>query len=86
MDKFSDLPTTLVAPGRDAAPVVPDDLTDLPILPRALYVGQGGTVVVTMAGGQTIGFESVPGGTVLPVRARRVLASGTTATSIVALW
>lgn len=86
MDKFSDLPTTLIAPGRDAAPIVPDDGADLPVLPRALYVGQGGTVAVRMAGGQDVSFEGVPGGTVLPVRARRVRASGTTAAAIVALW
>lgn len=86
MDKFSDFPTNLTAPGRDAAPVSPDDLSDLPVLPRALYVGQGGTIAARMAGGQDVVFQGVQGGTILPVRVRRVLATGTTATSILALW
>lgn len=86
MDKFSDYPTTLTAPGRDAAPVVPDDLNDLPVMPRAFFVGQGGTLALRMAGGQDVTFENVLGGTILPVRARRALATGTTASAIIALW
>lgn len=86
MDKFSDYPTTLTAPGRDASPVVPDDLNDIPVTPRALFVGQGGIVAVRMAGGQDVSFENVQGGTILPIRARRVMATGTTASAMIALW
>lgn len=86
MDKFSDYPTNLTAPAREGAAVTPNDLTDLTVLPRALYVGQGGAVAVNLAGGQNLVFAGVQGGTVLPVRAQRVLATGTTAASIVALW
>lgn len=86
MDKFSDYPTNLTAPAREGAAVTPNDLTDLTVLPRALYIGQGGAVAVSLAGGQNIVFTGVQGGTILPVRARRVLATGTTATAIVALW
>ena len=86
MDKFSDYPTNLTAPAREGAAVTPSDATDLAVLPRALYVGQGGAVAVSLAGGQNIIFTGVQGGTILPVRARRVLATGTTATAIVALW
>lgn len=35
--------------------------------------------------GATVTFENVPSGTVLPVSCKRVLATGTTATGIVAL-
>ncbi|SPH24104.1 hypothetical protein DEA8626_03153 [Defluviimonas aquaemixtae] len=86
MDKFSDYPTSLTAPARDAAPVAPDDALDLPVLPRALYIGQSGDVSLRLAGGQTVLFSGVPGGTVLPIRAAGVDATGTTATGIVALW
>lgn len=86
MDKFADFATNLTAPGRDAAAVIPDDLTDLPVVPRALFVGQGGTLAVRMAGGQEASFENVQGGTILPIRARRVMATGTTASSLIALW
>jgi hypothetical protein len=86
MDKFSDYPTSLTAPARDAQDVVPNDATDLVVLPRALFVGQTGDVSARLAGGQTIVFRNVQGGSVLPVRAARVNSTGTTATGIVALW
>ena len=86
MDKFSDYPTNLTAPAREAAPVVPDDALDLPVLPRALYIGQSGNLAARLLGGQTVIFANVPAGTVLPIRAKGVDAAGTTATGIVALW
>jgi hypothetical protein len=86
MDKFSDYPTNLTAPGRDASAVVPNDLNDLAVTPRALFVGQGGAVTLRMAGGQDVTFQNVQGGTILPVRARRVMATGTTASAMIALW
>jgi len=54
---------------------------------RGLYVGGAGDVKVDMEGGETgVVFSSVPAGSILPVRVLRVWATGTTATSIVALW
>ncbi len=86
MDKFSDYPTSLTAPARDAAPVSPDDAADLAVLPRALFVGQAGDVSARLAGGQSVVFRNVQAGSVLPVRAARVNATGTTAADILALW
>ena len=60
MDKFSDYPTSLTAPARDAAAVTPDDATDLPVLPRAIYIGQTGDVSARLAGGQSVGGEGTP--------------------------
>ena len=86
MDKFSDYPTSLTAPARDAVAVTPDDANDLPYLPRAVFVGQGGDVSVRLAGGATVVFQNVQGGSVLPLRAAGINATGTTAAAIVALW
>jgi len=86
MDKFSDYPTTLTAPARDAVAVVPNDSTDLSVLPRALFIGQTGDVSAVLAGGQSLVFRNVQAGSILPVRAVRVNATGTTATDLVALW
>ncbi len=41
---------------------------------------------MVMAGGGTVTLAGVPGGALLPLRPRRVRASGTSATQIVALW
>ena len=54
---------------------------------RALYVGAGGNITVDMAdGSSSILFVGVQGGTVLPIQVTRIYATGTTATSIVALY
>lgn len=86
MDPFKDYSESLTSPIRSADTVVPDDETDLSVLPRALYVGGAGDVAVVMAGGQTVTFTAVPAGTILPVRAQRVLATGTAASNLIAMW
>ena len=52
---------------------------------RALYIGVTGNVKVTMPDGTAVTFTGAPVG-VLPVKARRVWSTGTTATNIVALY
>jgi hypothetical protein len=55
---------------------------------RALYVGTGGDIVLTMftstGGTHNVTFVGVPSGSVLPVYARAIVS--TTASNIVALW
>ena len=51
----------------------------------ALYVGAGGNLSVEMESGATLTFVAVPTGAILPIRVRKVRATGTTATSIVGL-
>ena len=51
----------------------------------ALWIGATGNVALTTLGGNDVTFTAVPGGTVLPVGCTHVLATGTTATGIVAL-
>lgn len=54
---------------------------------RGLWVGGAGNVTAIMAGDeQSALFVGVPAGTVLPIRCIRVASTGTTATSIVALY
>jgi len=50
-----------------------------------LYVGVGGNVRVLTAGGDDVTFYSVPGGSFVPVHVNKVFATGTTASSIIAL-
>lgn len=86
MDSFQNHASTLDAPARSAAIATHDDTQDLPQFSRALYVGAGGDVTVQMVEGMQVTFSAVPGGTLLPIRVRRVLATGTTAAGVVALW
>jgi len=79
------------APARFAAPVTPDDDTDLEQA-STIYVGVAGDVTIVPAGksdlteeveGPTelptaITFKNMAAGDVLPVLVRRVMATGTT--------
>lgn len=85
VDRFASHARGLSAPADHAFAITPDDGTDLSYVTRALYVGSAGAVTVVMAEGTTITFSGLFAGQVLPVRVRRVLATGTTATALVGL-
>ena len=86
-DHYHGLPSGLLnGPYIRQAAVTPDDGLDLPVYARALWIGVGGTLVVTLRDDtvpQTL--YNVPAG-LIKLYAKRVWAAGTTATSIVALW
>ena len=70
----------------DAAAVTPAD-ADLPRLPSVgLYVGVGGNIAVQTLDGTTVTFANVPDGAFLPLVVNQVLSTGTTATTILALY
>lgn len=84
-DYFSMQADSAEAPARRLAAVTPNDSTDLPDVAKALWVSVAGTVNVvgvadTANTGTALGSLSV--GTVIPIRVRRVRATGTTATLI----
>jgi hypothetical protein len=53
---------------------------------RALYIGGAGNVVVVAPDGTTATYMAVPAGTVLPVQAKRINSTNTTATDMLALY
>ena len=73
-------------------PVTPDDAQDFTRwktnkqLTNSLYVGNAGDVTVVSASGIAVTFPNVQAAQFLPVQARRVNASTTTASGIVALY
>ncbi len=86
MDVFEDHASSLVSPARDAQAVTPSDTLALDAVTRGVYVGQTGALSVQMAGGQVVVFQNLPTGSLLPIRASHIRATGTTATGLVALW
>lgn len=82
-------------PGRQARAITPNDSGDLRLSNqdgtktecRSLYVGGAGDVAI-LASGDTasVVWKAVPAGAIVPVEARTVLATGTTATNIVAIY
>ena len=68
--------------------VTPNDSTNLPLgTATALWIGGAGDVAIIAEGDTSaVTIVAIPAGTILPIRTKRVLSTGTTATSIVALY
>lgn len=85
LDRYEGIAPVSNGPAIDAFDIAPNDSTDLPEVTRALFVGQGGTIAAVTQEGTTITLNNVTTGAILPLRVSRVLASGTTALSLVGL-
>lgn len=69
-----------------AVAITPHDTNDLTDITRGLFVGTGGNVSLILADDSVaVLFKNVPAGVVLPLRVKRVRATNTTATDLVAL-
>jgi hypothetical protein len=86
-DGFSGVADSLSAPAKRAEAVVPSDAQALDEVPKALFVGTGGSLTLRgIGGGADQLWKNVADGTVLPFRAEYVRATGTTAADILALY
>jgi hypothetical protein len=85
-DDFESHSAGLSSPATGAQAITPNDSQLLARVPRAIYVGGTGSLSVEMVGGVTVTFQSLQAGAIYPLRIRKVRASGTTATHLVALW
>lgn len=86
-DNYSSFVSSVSDPARSAGAVTPNDSTDLTNLPKAIYVGTGGSLVVRLADDSTnVTLSNVADGSLLPLRVKRVIATGTTASGIVAFY
>lgn len=73
------------SPSQSWVAVTPSDTVNISAVPRALYVGVTGDVAAVGLDDQVATFKAVPAGTILPITAKRVNATSTTATNILAL-
>lgn len=86
-DKFGKHVTMLDDPASRAVAITPDNSNDLAETCRMLYIGGAGTLTVTLANdSSSVQFLAVAAGTTLRIRAKRVHATGTSATGIIALY
>lgn len=66
--------------------VTPHDTNELTFIAKALYVGTGGNIaMIAQEDSAAVTLTAVAAGSIIPVRAKIVLATGTTASNIVAL-
>lgn len=71
----------------NAAAITPNDGANLPNTARGIFIGGDGNITVDMLDiGTNITFVGVQGGTFLPLMITKVYATGTTATSLIALY
>lgn len=84
-DRFIGREPGLDGPAIHGFGITPNNDVALAEVTRALYVGTAGDVAVLLMSGSSITLTNVPAGTLLPLRVQRVLATGTSATSIVGL-
>lgn len=81
---FASRNASLAGPATDIMPVAPSDTVDLTYAAIALYVETGGTVSFITIANQTRSVK-VADYSILPVGAKRIRATGTTATGIHAM-
>ncbi len=77
-DNFKGMTKGLESPADRHFSITPSDSIDLAIVPRALFCLTAGTVAVADSLGFVLMYP-VSAGMILPLRARKVMATGTTA-------
>lgn len=79
--------TPISSPLVGAAPVTPNDSSDLPYVTRGIMVtGTSGNVALVFQDGSQVTLGGLAVGTLYPFAVTRVKATGTTATGIVAFF
>lgn len=87
MDEYAYNSDAVSDPARSTLSIVPSDDQALKKVPKALFVGTGGDVVLRAAKDENpVTFRNVADGSILPVRAAQVYQSGTTAADMLALY
>jgi hypothetical protein len=75
-----------VPPATRCIAITPSDTVPLSIPIKGIYVGGAGDLAVTaQSDGSPVTFKAVPVGTIIPVRAKLVMATNTTATLLIGM-
>ncbi|MEP3052421.1 MAG: hypothetical protein ABJP48_06700 [Erythrobacter sp.] len=85
-DPFRNQADSPMAPAEYCFEITPNDTVELSSVTKALYVGEGGDIAVTaVRASSPVVFSNVPSGSIIDVRAKMILSTGTTAANIVGL-
>lgn len=84
-DRFQNSSPSIAGPASHGFAVAPSDSSLLSETTRGVYVGTGGNIAALLLSGASVTFTSVPSGALLPVRLTKIMATGTSASNIVAL-
>lgn len=85
-DSYANTSDSLTSPAGNCFVIAPNDDADLPINTKAIYIGSGGNLVVlAMNADAPVTLRNTIAGSILDLRVRRILATGTTAQDLVGL-
>ena len=79
-------PSNGTMPGYDGEVISPSDISNLPTMARALYIGSVGNVKLVTSKGTTLEFINLQAGSILPVQAVKVFNTSTTCTNLIAIF
>ena len=85
-DPFATRAVGLGDPGANYFAITPHNSTNFAVVTRGIYVGGDGNVVAIDQDDTAVTFVGCVAGTVLPIRAKRVNSTSTTATNLVGIW
>jgi hypothetical protein len=85
-DQFQNISYDIEAPAQGGAALTPSDSVNLPQSTRAVYVGVGGDLKVTLLDGSIVTYTALPQGITKAIRVIKVWSTGTTATNLVGEW
>ena len=84
-DRFSATVDTLSNPSRNPFTIQPNDTDSLPTVPKGIYVGTGGDVVLRgLDADEDVTYRNLPDASYIAVRASHVRETGTTASDLIA--
>lgn len=86
MTRYSGRADAISAPAQYGFAISPSDVADLAAETRGLWVGASGDLALVLASGDEVTIAGAVGGSLLPLRVRRVKASGTTAAQLVGIY
>lgn len=83
-DNFKSFPPHLETPAENAFAVTIGE--NMEYATRAIYVGVGGDINIQTVHNDEVLLKNVLTGQILPIRVKKILSSGTTATDIVGFY
>jgi hypothetical protein len=78
--------TTLNSPGSHHAAITPSDTVNMTNHCRGIYVGVAGNIAILSVNDELETYIAASAGSVIPIQAKRVNLTDTTASSLIAMW
>lgn len=86
VDPFIHTSNNPTSPAETCFEIIPNDSADIQMATKAIYVGQGGNLaIISVRNESPVTFTNIAPGSILDIRVRRILVTGTTAGEIVGL-